>query len=89
MNEEIWQQILNGDKGKEKDAEEEGLDLQDDVFTEDELEDEDEDELEMEEEGDWGDEREFISDDDESGDEISDLEDLETVEVRQIHTQLL
>ncbi|KAG8872761.1 hypothetical protein FRB97_007357 [Tulasnella sp. 331] len=77
VNEEIWQQILNGNRGKDVDAEEEDeLGLQDDVFTEDEQEDEDE--LEMEEENEWGEGREFVSD--ESGDDISDLEDLEQAE---------
>ncbi|KAG9004030.1 hypothetical protein FRB94_002739 [Tulasnella sp. JGI-2019a] len=81
VNEEIWQQILNGDKGKDVDAEEEdGLGLQDDMFTEDEMEDEDEDELEMQDENDWSDGREFVSGSGESGDEISDLEDLEYAE---------
>jgi len=76
VNEEIWQQILSGDKGKTADTEKEGLGLQEDVFTEDELEDEDE--LEMEEEGEWDDDREFVSG--ESGDELSDLEDLAQAE---------
>lgn len=81
VNEEIWQQVLDGEKGKGKEVEVAGdeLGLEDDVFTEDEMEDEDEMEEDWEEEE--GGVREFLSDDDESGDEVSDLEDLEFAEV--------
>lgn len=82
VNEEIWQQVLDGEKGKEKELEDDdALRLEDDMFTEDEDEDEMEDEEELEEE--WEDDeeggREFLSDDDESGED--DLEDVEFAEV--------
>lgn len=79
MNEEIWQQVLDGEKGKNKELEEDGLEMEDDMFTEDEDEEE-----EWEEEDEDGEtRREWVSDEeDESGDEVSDLEDLEFAEVR-------
>ncbi|QRV73819.1 ribosomal L28e protein family [Ceratobasidium sp. AG-Ba] len=69
VNEEVWRQVLEGEKQKDK----AGLELEDDETDEDE----DEDELEEEEDG-LGD-REFVSDDSEFGD-LSDLEDLEEAE---------
>ncbi|KAJ1306512.1 hypothetical protein OPQ81_007514 [Rhizoctonia solani] len=68
VNEEVWRQVLEGEKGKDK------LDMEDDETDED-----DEEEEEEEEEG-LGD-REYVSDDslDEFGD-LSDLEDLEEAE---------
>ncbi|KAI0788821.1 ribosomal L28e protein family-domain-containing protein [Abortiporus biennis] len=71
VNEEVWQQILDREKGagKNKELDIDGLELEDDET------DEEEDEEEEEEEG-WGD-REFVSDvsGDEDEDGLSDLED--------------
>ncbi|KAG8700931.1 hypothetical protein FRC08_004374 [Ceratobasidium sp. 394] len=71
VNEDVWRQVLEGEKQKTKT----GIEMQDDETDEDEDE-----ELEEEDEEGLGD-REFVSDD--SGDEfgdLSDLEDLETAE---------
>jgi protein MAK16 len=70
VNEEVWRQVLEGEKGKNK------LEMEDD-----ETDEEDEEEEEEEEEEGLGD-REYVSDDsvDEFGD-LSDLEDLEEAEV--------
>ncbi|KAF8677702.1 Bestrophin, RFP-TM, chloride channel [Rhizoctonia solani] len=69
VNEEVWRQVLEGEKGKNK------LEMEDDETDED-----DEEEEEEEEEEGLGD-REYVSDDsvDEFGD-LSDLEDLEEAE---------
>ncbi|CAE6518688.1 unnamed protein product [Rhizoctonia solani] len=67
VNEEVWKQVLEGEKGKSK------LEMEDDETDED---DEEEEEEEEEEEG-LGD-REFVSDD--SADEFGDLSDLEDLE---------
>lgn len=72
VNEDVWRQVLEGEKQKDK----AGLEMEDDET------DEEEDEEELEDEEGLGD-REFVSDD--SGDEfgdLSDLEDLEEAEVR-------
>jgi len=67
VNEEVWQAVLDMERGKGKEKAE-GLELEDD-----ETEEEDKEELEEEDEDGWG-EREFVSD--VSGDEdgLSDLE---------------
>ncbi|KAG9080095.1 hypothetical protein FRC06_007085 [Ceratobasidium sp. 370] len=67
VNEDVWRQVLEGEKQKNKT----GIEMQDDET------DEDEDELEEEDEEGLGD-REFVSDD--SGDEFGDLSDLEDLE---------
>ncbi|KAF8596743.1 Mak16 protein [Ceratobasidium sp. AG-I] len=71
VNEDVWRQVLEGEKQKNK----AGLEMEDDETDEDE-----EDEEELEDEEVLGD-REFVSDDsaDEFGD-LSDLEDLEEAE---------
>ncbi|EJU03779.1 Mak16 protein [Dacryopinax primogenitus] len=79
VNENVWKQVLEGKRAREKEAEKEldgGLELEDDE-TEEEDEEELEAEMEEEELDDWG-EHEFVED--VSGDEfdgISDLEDLD------------
>jgi protein MAK16 len=69
VNEDVWRAVLEGEKEKI------GEELEEDETDEDE--DEDEQEIEEEEEGFGG--REFVSDD--SGDELSGLDDLEDIEV--------
>ncbi|EUC56069.1 glutathione S-transferase, putative [Rhizoctonia solani AG-3 Rhs1AP] len=67
VNEDVWRQVLEGEKSKDK------LEMEDDET------DEDEDELEEEEEEEEGlGDREFVSDD--SEDEFGDLSDLEDLE---------
>lgn len=70
VNEEVWQAVLDMEKGKGKEKAD-GLTMEDD-----ETEEEDEDELEeeMEDEEGWGD-REFVSDISGDEDGLSDLED--------------
>lgn len=67
VNEDVWRQVLEGEKQKDK----AGLEMEDDET------DEEEDEEELEDEEGLGD-REFVSDD--SGDEFGDLSDLEDLE---------
>lgn len=77
VNEDVWRQVLEGEKNKDKS----GLELEDDETDEDEEEEEEEEGL--------GD-REFVSDDsaDEFGD-LSDLEDLEEAEVSIVYQYLV
>ena len=70
VNEEVWQAVLDMEKGKGKEKAED-LDLEDE---ESEEEDEEELEGEMEDEEGWGD-REFVSDVSGDEDDLSDLED--------------
>lgn len=72
VNEDVWQAVLDMEKGKGKEKAV-GLEMEDD-----ETEEEDEDELEdeMEDEEGWG-EREFVSDISGDEDGLSDLEDAE------------
>ncbi|KAG8770683.1 hypothetical protein FRC12_004117 [Ceratobasidium sp. 428] len=69
VNEDVWRQVLEGEKQKDK----AGIEMEDDETDEDE----DEEELEEEDEEGLGD-REYVTDD--SGDEFGDLSDLEDLE---------